>query len=174
MADLVYNGVMLIWQGKSIYRATSGMPGHQTPSDQCLKDKGPVPEGNYSLTVSIGGAAKDDGTGRCKLEPSWKIQSIIRGTDAGECEPYWANWGENRIRFEPTDASTRTACNPVRSGFYLHDSTKGYSHGCIEVEGRFFNDLRNYAKARTSKKLTLQIKYLPLLETNGGTKVVAP
>lgn len=170
MADLVYNGILLVWQGKSMYKATSGMAGHQIPTDQCMKDAGPVPEGNYSLSVSVGGAAKDDGTGRCKLEPSWKIQTITRGAAAGDCEPFWANWGENRIRIEPTDTKTKFACNPVRSGFYLHDSTKGFSHGCIEVEQRFFDDLRAYAKTPKAKGLSLEIKYIPGLATNGGTK----
>lgn len=31
-----------------------------------------------------------------------------------------------------------------RSGFYLHDSTKGYTHGCIEADTEIFDHLINY------------------------------
>lgn len=74
------------------------------------------------------------------------IQKIPRGkNDASECEPYWAQWGQNRARMEPADSSTQNKCLPVmRGGFYLHDSTKGFSHGCIEVEINLFVQLRIY------------------------------
>lgn len=62
-----------------------------------------------------------------------------RGQAAGTCEIYWANWGYNRIRLESADEKTRKACGGKRGGFYIHDSTKGYSHGCIEVEPVFFS-----------------------------------
>ena len=60
---------------------------------------------------------------------------------------------------------TVNACRPRRGGFYIHDSTKGYSHGCIEVEGSFFSTLR----ATTSRRLTIEVKYIANRPTNGGT-----
>lgn len=42
------------------------------------------------------------------------------------------NWGYNRIRLESADEKTRKACGGKRGGFYIHDSTKGYSHGCMK------------------------------------------
>ena len=133
MDTLHYDGTTLTWNTKGSYKATSGMNGYQKPEFQCVKDRGPVPEGNYYVPLIEGKDAKDDGGGICQLSPSWQIQKITRGTKAGICEPYWANWGYNRVRFEPSDKLTKSKCDPKRSGFYLHDSTKGFSHGCIEI-----------------------------------------
>lgn len=168
MEDMVYDGTTLEWSGKGKFKATSGMPGFQLPQHQCRPEEGPVPEGLYYIPLIKGGAAKDDGAGICRLQPAWQVQTIPRGAEAGACEPYWANWGHNRVRFEPSNAATRGKCTPKRSGFYLHDSTKGYSHGCIEVETTFFNALRTSMRQGT-KKLTLRIRYKPG-PTNGGTK----
>jgi hypothetical protein len=169
-SDLLYNGKTVTWKGKGTFKATSGLPGFQNTSNLCLKNKGPVPEGNYYVPLIIGGNAKDDGQGVCRIVPSWQIETIPRGAAAGACEPYWANWGKNRVRFEPADATTKNACSPRRGGFYLHDSTKGFSHGCIEIETRFFKVLRTFASARKAKSLRLIVKYQGT-STNGGTKI---
>lgn len=169
-ADLLYNGTAVSWRGKGTFKATSGMPRHQNTSNLCVKDKGPVPEGNYYIALILGGAAQDDGTGRCALKPSWTIEKIPRGAAAGACDRYWANWGKNRVRFEPADAPTKNACSPRRGGFYLHDSTKGFSHGCIEIESRFFKVLRDYVAKTKSKRLYLKVQYSGT-STNGGTYV---
>ncbi|HCG8477108.1 TPA: DUF2778 domain-containing protein [Vibrio parahaemolyticus] len=171
MESLVYTGTELKWHGRGTFKATSGMAGYQYPEDQCVPDKGPVPEGKYYIPLILGALAEDDGSGFCVLKPSWQVQEIPRGESAGECDPYWANWGYNRVRFEPYDEVTKKRCRPSRSGFYLHDSTKGYSHGCIEVEGRFFNELRAFIKKTDDRKLMLSIKYQPNVKTNGGTYV---
>ncbi len=171
MDELFYDGTTLSWTGKGKYKATSGMNGFQKPEFQCIKDRGPVPNGTYYVPLIDGGDAKDDGNGICQLAPSWQVQTIPRGAKAGACEPYWANWGKNRVRFEPSDKVTKSKCNPKRGGFYLHDSTKGFSHGCIEVEERFFNDLRAFLKKTKKKNIKLKIQYTPGMTTNGGTLV---
>ncbi len=170
MNDIVYDGQLLTWNGHGVYKATSGMKGSQHPSKQCVKETGPVPEGTYYIPLIDGGYAKDNGAGVCQLEPSWQIQRIPRGPKAGACEPYWANWGKNRVRFEPNDIKTKNACSPHRNGFYLHDSVKGFSHGCIEVEVNFFTELRMHLKTKTNNKLILKIEYTKGRVTNGGTK----
>jgi hypothetical protein len=81
-----------------------------------------------------------------------------------------ANWGRNRSRLEPADIKTRHACMPIRSGFYLHDSTKGFSHGCIEVEGRFFTVLRSRVPSHSRAYFILKVKYAARRATNGGTR----
>lgn len=168
--DILYDGKQLIWAGYGKFKASSGMPGHQVRKDQCVPDRGPVPEGDYYIPLIEGGQATDDGTDTCNLSPSWQIQTIPRGKDTGMCEPYWANWGNNRVRFEPANAATKNVCLPVRrGGFYLHDSRKGYSHGCIEVEASFFMRLRGYVKSKKKNRLTLKIKYAGE-STYGGTK----
>ena len=71
--DLEYNGKQLTWYrgrraNKLVFKATSGLPDHQTPVDQCLKNKGPIPEGKYHLWLDVAKKpAKDDGTGICRL-----------------------------------------------------------------------------------------------------------
>ncbi|UTA47078.1 DUF2778 domain-containing protein [Simiduia sp. 21SJ11W-1] len=169
--DMTFNGRQLIWPGKGTFKATSGLPEHQMPKHQCVKDFGPIPEGNYKVFIADQGTAKDDGTGRCAISPAWGIQTIPRGEAAKYCEPYWANWGFNRARMEPADNATKNRCAPIfRNGFYLHDSTKGYSHGCIEVEGRIFRMLREYNRTSNKSTLLINVTYTPGVSTNGGTK----
>ena len=174
MADLYYDGQTVRWPGRGTFKASSGLPGNQEPRYQCEPDSGPIPEGNYKLLLAVDrDYAKEDGTDSCTLKPARKMQYIPRGADAGPCEPYWANWGTRRVRLEAADAHTRARCGVARSGFYLHDSTKGYSHGCIEVEGTFFNAYIAYFVAQPHRNrntyLTLSVKY-QTASTYGGTK----
>lgn|SRR3990167_1570848 len=170
--ELFYDGQFLKWKDKGlVFKATSGMPSHQMPGEQCLPDAGPVPEGNYKVFIVNQGVAKDDGRGICALSPAWGIQEIPRGAKAGPCESYWANWGVNRARMEPADGATKKQCAPIsRGGFYLHDSVKGYSHGCIEVETTLFDHLRQHYTKTKKQVILLQVKYVPGRSTNGGTK----
>jgi hypothetical protein len=170
VVDMEFDGQILNWNGAGRFKATSGLPGYQMPDKQCVKDNGPIPEGLYKVLVKDRGVARDDGTGQCNLSPGWGVQTIPRGAAAGSCEPYWANWGTNRARMEPADARTRTACSPIRGGFYLHDSTKGFSHGCIEVEARFFTTLRTRSARNAPSHFLLKVKYVPGRATNGGTR----
>ena len=52
----------------------------------------------------------------------------------------------------------------------MHDSTKGYTHGCIEVDPRFFSILRSYVNKTKKKRLYLQVDYGAGGSTYGGTK----
>lgn len=175
--DLYYDGVSLSWPARSkTYKATSGLPAGDKEPDwrdskySCVKDHGPVPEGIYSLSTVVDPktyATGDQDT--CVLDPGGQIQKIPRGATAGTCEPYWANWGTNRVRINPADEPTRNACTPTRDGFYLHDSTKGFSHGCVELETTFFDDLYDFSKKSTQKRLTLEVRYKHE-STQGGTK----
>ena len=168
--DMTYDGKRVTWQGHGEFRATSGLPGYQSPEQFCVGDNGPIPPGKYKIFLTDMGQAQDDGTGTCALKPAWGIQAIPRGQAAGECERYWANWGSNRARMEPADAATKNRCSPARGGFYIHDSTKGYSHGCIEVEPRLFPILTSYARANKSRQLIIEVAYAAdLVSTNGGT-----
>ena len=165
--DMIFDGQTINWMGIGVYRATSGMRDQQYPEFQCIPDAGPIPEGVYRIFSADLGTAKDDGRGICALSPAWGVQRIPRGERAGACEPYWANWGNYRAKIEPADEITKQACLPVRSGFFIHDSTKGYSHGCIEVEPKFFETLFGFKR----KKLFIKVKYVKGVQTNGGTKV---
>ncbi|WP_226662379.1 DUF2778 domain-containing protein [Microbulbifer aggregans] len=170
--ELVYDGQHVRWNNKGLtFRASSGLPNHQIPGEQCLPDAGPVPEGVYKVFIANHGLAEDDGRGICALKPSWGIQEIPRGSKAGHCEPYWANWGRNRARMEPADEETKKRCAPnTRGGFYLHDSVKGYSHGCIEVDTKIFEHLRSYQMSSRKATILINVKYVKGKGTNGGTK----
>jgi len=103
--DMTYDDQRLTWNGHGEFKATSGLFGFQKPRDQCLPDKGPIPEGTYYLLlVEDPRLALDDGTGRCNLAPSPKVQRIPRGAYAEGCEPMWANWGVSRVRLHAHDA----------------------------------------------------------------------
>lgn len=170
--DMLYDGQTIRWSVRGTFKATSGLPGSQFPQDSCVPNSGPIPEGFYTIFISDHGIAKDDGSGYCALKPSWGIQEIPRGSAAGVCESYWANWGRNRARMEPADITTKNRCFPtMRGGFYLHDSTKGYSHGCIEVETRLFSSLRNHHKETQKSTLIIKVSYINGRSTNGGTKI---
>jgi hypothetical protein len=173
-SDLLFDGQVLFWNGKGRFKATSGLPGFQMPAYQCVVEKGPTPEGFYAVHLLERGVAPTASEEYCRLKPSRGLQSIPRGSAAGRCEPFWANWGWNRIRFDAADAETISRCKPPRSGFYLHDSVKGYSHGCIEVEAKFFAVLRSFLDDLGERRvrlpsLGLTVRYVPARATNGGT-----
>lgn len=54
--------------------------------------------------------------------------------------------------------------------FYLHDSEKGESSGCHEVESAFFKQLEKY-RSEGNDEIKVKVKY-PSKEhiTNGGTE----
>ncbi len=177
--DMVYDGQRLTWGGIK-YKATSGMPALQKPQKQCVSKRGPIPEGLYYLNVmgENGEAAEAvvQDWSQCELKPSWRIEDIPRGEEAThhgiDCERYWAVWGNYRVRIEPADETTNRKCinkGGKRDGFYIHDSTKGFSHGCIETEQRFFDRLIQRI-GKDQRKLYLKVEYKEGIKTNGGTK----
>ena len=174
MSDLQYDGQTLRWKGYA-FKATSGMRGLQEPKFQCTSDGGPIPEGRYRLLLKVDkDYAHEESGDVCGLLPARPMQYIQRGRAGDPCEEVWAAWGRHRVRLEPADATTRGQCAGRRSGFYIHDSTKGYSHGCIEVEGSFFKvyvaEVASQPSKNPRKWLILDVKYTPGRPTNGGTK----
>ncbi|MGE3180403.1 MAG: tlde1 domain-containing protein [Phycisphaerae bacterium] len=187
MDDLVYNGKVLSWPArKKSWKATSGMDAssetgfvdHRNEKYQKVKDAGPIPEGKYILSLSEEGTAVNfrKSAGGCDLASHRGIQQIPRaatGNASAVCDPYFANWGWNRVRLQPS-GNNHNASKFGRSGFYIHDSSKGYSHGCIETEQSFFGELRAESRARAKGKksmiLRLLVDYAAGQSTYGGTK----
>ena len=171
--DLLYDGTQLTWYGHGNFNATSGLPGHQNAAEQSHMDEGPVPEGKYSFLVVI---AKDATmVAPEKLDIREGIEHLpdkfrFRGVEYSNFA-----WGPDRVRL--TTLQIDSPKNRHRGGFYLHDSTKGYSHGCIEVDPHFFLRLREYAKLPLNKRsgrfsMILNVKYTSASgSTYGGTKV---
>ncbi len=168
--DMVYSGQKIDWNGDK-YKATSGVPGYQRPRHECTSSKGPIPEGLYVLRLWGVREAEVESWSMCRLKPSWRIETIPRGEAARKnnfsCEDYWEQWGHHRVRIEPANQTTKAKCRGKRRGFYLHDSTKGYSKGCIEVETEFFDKL---IKRIGQGKLYLKVDYREGFKTDGGTK----
>jgi len=160
-ADMVYNGTTVKF-GDKTYKATSGLTGTQKAKFQNQKDHGPIPEGTYRLLAKDVGVTKSSGgellTGRPGIETLPPNPLLLE------------QWGPDRVFLEILKID-RPDCRK-RNGFYLHDSTKGFTHGCIEIEARLFTDLRNLAlkKPGTNVLLVLKVAYpSPEGSTNGGT-----
>lgn len=159
--DLLYDGTTLNWLGVGSFKATSGLPGHQNASEQSHKDEGPVPEGFYSFPLTFapdGKLISEKG----QLDYHEGIQHLPDHWDFHGKRYNNVAWGADRVRLtihHIEDPKSRS-----RGGFYLHDSTKGYSHGCIEVQPVFFQKLRDFAKLPLEKRgkkkrLYLKVKY---------------
>lgn len=181
---LHYNGTQLLFyiKGESIhlaFKATSGIAGiypdgtkvdFQNSAYQCFPDEGPIPAGRYKLYLkNASEKAKRKNSNTCNLVPQKYIQEIPFGDDAGDCKETWALWGKNRVRLYPDDNGIHNPCTIRRSGFYIHDSTKGYTHGCIETETRFFDRLREHAAKTKEDHILLIVTYYPKSSTYGGT-----
>lgn len=187
MSSLKYDGTTLQWieNGKVKYRfaATSGMSAsvsengrnYQNSTSQCVKDAGPIPEGSYALRLQFNNRliAEVADPQTCQLKAATGIQQIPdadkeNGTE--DCTPYWQNWGQNRVRIDAYDSVARRACNGNRGGFYIHDSSKGFTHGCIEVEHAFFKHLYDLVNSQPAEKfMILLVNYGQNASTRGLT-----
>jgi hypothetical protein len=173
--DMLYDGDELDWYGVGKFNATSGMPGHQIASEQFISDTGPIPEGTYSLFLKVVGMARVTNVAKSTLDTKQGIQdlSAMPGPDGKLYDS--PAWGRNRVRLNNLHIDSPRARH--RGGFYLHDSTKGFTHGCVEVNPHFFTRLRQMATEEEGKKgarqwLVLKVQYPSKSEpTNGGTLV---
>lgn len=174
---MLYNGQHIYWiAGKygssdrilASFNASSGFSNFQKAEYSNVKNLGPVPEGKYWVLLApdpsrIAKASKI--TGELLPHPKGGIERIPKTTLSSDGREWvYTAWGTIRARLSP-DRSTNTQ---GRSHFYLHDSTKGYSHGCIEVDHRLFDKL---IRARNKfTKIALMVKYSsPETITKGQT-----
>lgn len=171
--DMLYDGTQLNWYGHGIYHATSGLPGHQNSAEQSHRDEGPIPEGLYSFPLLISKDATMVGPG--KLDVREGVEHLPPVFHYNHLAYDNIAWGPDRVRLAIIHIDDKR--NRHRNGFYLHDSTKGYSHGCVEVAPVFFNALRTYVKLPAARRhgktrLYLRVKYPSgHASTYGGTKV---
>lgn len=193
-ADLVYNGTRLSWAGRGEFKATSGLPwnenkklpekDYQKASEQCTKNQGPVPEGYYRVPLLRDKKPAHTVNEKCGLSRTKGIQKIPAklSTPSGKLECTFPGWGTVRVPIELIKLDRKAiaahagkekiASCAGRNSFYLHNSTKGYTHGCIEVEPRFFRILEVYSKKHYPKVkyLVLQVAYAAKdTDTFGGT-----
>jgi hypothetical protein len=160
----------------SSFKGTSGLKGlkegesdYRNAEFQSNKDLGPVPEGWYSINLkpkpwrvanadNISGGILSNPDGGIELLPDPFI------TQAGNSIIY-PGWGTIRARLEPM-AGTNTF---GRSNFYIHNSSKGFSHGCIETSTTIFGYLISY-RNRGHMNINVLVDYpTPTSSTYGFT-----
>jgi len=127
----------LEWEG------TSGREGYQNSESQKLKDKGPIPEGQYKVDPARTQSISDIST--------W---DRTKGTFGRGSWPGLENsWGEQRTWLTPS-AGTNTF---GRSGFTIHGGAVPGSAGCIDLTSRN-NSFHSWLKSH-GKPLNLNVKY---------------
>lgn len=178
-ADLIYSGQWLYWKSNypasmstsspRLFAATSGMrptPEKDTKENlqralyQDKKNGGPIPEGVFELDVSIDSAqATVEQANRLGPKALDRVSPGIQFLPVGPNGPN-SDWGSMRARLEPKKGDMHN-----RNGFYVHNSHKAFSHGCIEVGvtqtgQNFFTLLLAYAHDPKRKRvLTLRVRY---------------
>jgi hypothetical protein len=71
---------------------------------------------------------------------------------------------------EPDKITGATNAQRDNNSYYLHDSQKGYTHGCTEVDHDLFTQLKKYRK-KGNDKIDVIVEYSnPNQNTNGGTE----
>ena len=187
---VLVTGNAALWYGGTVgdksnlihtYKATSGLDNATTTTGvsincqyakyQNVENGGPTPEGRYYINLKPDPnriANADPKTGQLLRSPKGGIEKIpdyYQREDGLYCT--YSEWGYHRAKLEPV--SVTGASNRDNNSFYMHDSEKGYTHGCIEIEKQFFNDLIEYGK--DNSKIDVIIAYPgPDHNTNGGTK----
>ncbi|MEP7218976.1 MAG: RHS repeat-associated core domain-containing protein, partial [Bacteroidota bacterium] len=178
---LFFNGKELTWYGGNlgdmsqrlyVFKATSGDIGHQTAKEQTLKGYGPIPEGRYKINLAPSpyrfAPTTPDGSELMPNKTGGGIDKIPNDAsdEDGNITDGWADWGNLRAALQPMKGTD----THKRGNFYLHDSHKGYSHGCIETETMVFVKLIQY-RAKGNSEIQLKVEYpSPDASTNGGTK----
>ncbi|MFC5828278.1 hypothetical protein [Nonomuraea insulae] len=183
-ADLVYTGKLVHWRRSVpaslrahrplLFHASSGVDRSQTARLQSVEDLGPLPEGLYTFLTHVdprqNSVAAANKLGDRAVTNNYRegIQFLPMDGD----KPKYPDWGTMRVRLTQVRGATYG-----RGGFFLHNSRKGYSHGCIEIGGTiddvdFFSALLIHAGSPDRKpKLTLLVKYsYPDQSTSGKTK----
>ena len=176
------------------YKATSGMNkaiqtatyanGQKVKSEinvqnskyQKYKNVGPTPEGKYKINLKPSPervAEANLKTGDLLRNPDGGIEKIPNSVEIPDRSGYaWSyqDWGNFRAKLDPVNVTGATSEDRDLNSFYFHDSEKGYSHGCTEVEGAFFEQLINY-RMEGNESIEVKVDYPSDNHiTNGGTK----
>ena len=145
-------------KSKKTCKATSGLNGFQNPQNTGLKDRGPVPAGDYSINLVPDPnrtAKADRNTGELTSNKDGGIEIVPPSftTRNGTVVTY-PGWGTWRARLNPKPKTD----TKKRNYFYFHNSKKGYSHGCIETCDELLNALKDY-RNDGNKAIDVRIDY---------------
>jgi len=182
-AWMLYTGTQVIWYSGQVgdqseridsFYATSGSLGHQNSSveEQKFRDYkkdigGPIPAGNYAINLVPGPdriANHDRTTGELvRNNNGGGIERIPESVTLDDGSVYeYPGWGTIRARLDPMPGTNTYG----REGFYLHDSNKGHTHGCIETSTVLFDKyLLPYRNGHSN--VQLRVGYIGA-STNGG------
>jgi hypothetical protein len=157
------------------FKGTSGIrddyTDYRNAEFQNRKDQGPVPEGWYSVNLKPAPwrvAKPDPSSGAINSNPQGGIELLperFSTTSMGIVT--YEGWGTIRARLEPQKGTNTFG----RSNFYLHNSEKGYSHGCIETSTAIFGYMISY-RSTGAKSISVKVDYpTPTSSTYGFTDV---
>ncbi len=158
----------------------------QNSSFQYAKSNGPTVEGQYKLNLAPDIETAKVKNGQVVPGQGKGIQTLENMPDVDDPnnpkKRYDApEWGKNRISLIPVDVKqpAENLATPAKDddrdlkSFYFHDSQKGESSGCHEVEPAFFDKLKEF-KAAGNEEIKVMVKYKKNQSTNGGTKTKTP
>jgi hypothetical protein len=146
------NSEMLIFNGNSLkytiggnvvreWPAVSGRSGTQTKEYQYEKDKGPIPEGDWTL-----GERQD-------IKSISTIDRFLSSIGRGPWRGLESSWGNHRIWLHPNN-NTETK---GRTGFSIHGGDNPGSAGCIDLTGNM-DDFYDFLKYK-SNKIPVKVDY---------------
>ena len=168
------------------YKATSGYKGPdangimwnlQKAKYQNIRNGGPTPEGKYHINLEPDPeriAKADLNTGDLLRDPNGGIEKIPDFVENPNKEGYgwsYTEWGQHRAHLTPDKVTGAKNSERDNYSYYLHDSQKGYTHGCTEVETKLFDKLNEY-RNNGNTRIDVIINYgnNQNHSTNGGTK----
>ena len=161
--------------GNIVDRIDGGKNNYQEARFQNKKDRGPTPEGNYHINLVPDPDRQvetfmNNGYVDFKKREEGGIETLtFPNPTTGELS-YNPAWGMHRAALTPDNVVGAKDTERDNSSYYFHDSTKGYTHGCTEVDTELFNHLKDYRDAG-NKRIDVMVKYNdPHHKTNGGTK----
>jgi RHS repeat-associated protein len=123
---------------------------------------GPLPEGNYSIDLSLDPERQGNVASNGKTTPGQGMEKLTYFKNGKEYVKS-PDWGSRRARL---NADPNTNLGGRDGNFYFHNSHKGYTHGCIETEPGLFKELMIIR--RTQTKIRVKIKYRSKNATTNG------
>jgi RHS repeat-associated protein len=150
-----YNGQKvdddLLKKANKTFEASSGYAtkykDYRKAEKSTIKDRGPTPQGHYSIDLSLDPNRTAKSDSEDQLVKGEGIQKTGWDEDS--------EWGKRRAHLDPVAVTDNTQGRDNNS-YYLHDSSKGYTHGCTEVQPNVIDDLINRRKELNSSISALE------------------
>jgi hypothetical protein len=156
--SLKFDGKMLSWwkDGNKVksWKATSGQPDYQCSKYQGVRNKGPIPEGEWLMKQSRHQNFFRDQTRKEQVISRASVAPRSIGIKTGKWPGGSSSWGEDRVWLEPakwTDAKGR-------SGFSVHGGINRGTRGCVRLVGDKMDDFAKDFKSH-GKDLLIKVKY---------------